>query len=244
MRTVYNYCMSETSDTVVILAGGRGTRMREMTDSLPKPMVEIGGKPVLEHLINYFESFQNFNFIICTGYKEEIIEKYFTKNNKFLNVKIISTGLDTNTGGRILQCKNLIKSKFIMTYGDGLSDININNLLDFNKHKNQIGTVSTTRPVSRFGLLETDKNDNVVKFIEKPILDSYINMGYMVFNKNVFDFIDGDEPFEKEPLKRLTLEKELNAYKHQGFFRPMDTYREYLELNELWKENNAPWKVM
>ena len=108
--------MSELSDTVVILAGGRGTRMREMTDSLPKPMVEIGGKPVLEHLINYFESFQNFNFIICTGYKKEIIEKYFTKKNKFLNVKIISTGLDTNTGGRILKCKDFIKSKFIMKF--------------------------------------------------------------------------------------------------------------------------------
>ena len=235
--------MNKSVDTVVILAGGRGTRMREMTDSLPKPMVEIGGKPVLEHLINYFESFQNFKYIICTGYKEEIIEKYFTSRNKFSNVKIISTGLDTNTGGRILQCKNLIKDKFIMTYGDGLSDIDINNLLKFNTLKNQIGTISTTRPVSRFGLVETDKNDRVTNFIEKPVLDSYINMGYMVFNKNVFNFIDGDEPFEKGPLKRLTVEKELNAYKHKGFFRPMDTYREYLELNKLWNENNAPWKV-
>ncbi len=229
--------------TVVILAGGKGTRMRELTDLLPKPMVTIGGKPVLEHLIDYFESFRSFNFVICTGYKEEIIENYFSNKKIFPNVNILQTGIETNTGGRILECKKIINGKFIMTYGDGLSDINIDNLLNFNQSKKESATISMTRPISRFGLIKTNNDNVVTSFIEKPILDSYINMGYMVLDKSVFDYIDGDEPFENKPLKRMADNTELNGFKHDGFFRPMDTYREYLELNELWDENKAPWKV-
>ena len=235
--------MKDNNMNVVILAGGKGTRMRELTDLLPKPMVTIGGKPVLEHLIDYFESFRSFNFVICTGYKEEIIEDYFSNKKKFPNVNILQTGIETNTGGRILECKKIINGKFIMTYGDGLSDINIDNLLNFNQSKKEGATISMTRPVSRFGLVKTNDDNVVTSFVEKPILDSYINMGYMVLDNSVFDYIEGDEPFENKPLIRMANNRELNGFKHDGFFRPMDTYREYLELNDLWDKNKAPWKV-
>ena len=236
--------MKDNNMNVVILAGGKGTRMRELTDLLPKPMVTIGGKPVLEHLIDYFESFRSFNFVICTGYKEEIIEDYFSNKKKFPNVNILQTGIETNTGGRILECKKIINGKFIMTYGDGLSDINIDNLLNFNQSKKESATISMTRPVSRFGLVKTNDDNVVTSFVEKPILDSYINMGYMVLDNSVFDYIEGDEPFENKPLIRMANNRELNGFKHDGFFRPMDTYREYLELNDLWDENKAPWKIL
>ena len=215
--------MKDNNMNVVILAGGKGTRMRELTDLLPKPMVTIGGKPVLEHLIDYFESFRSFNFVICTGYKEEIIEDYFSNKKKFPNVNILQTGIETSTGGRILECKKIINGKFIMTYGDGLSDINIDNLLNFNQSKKEGATISMTRPVSRFGLVKTNDDNVVTSFVEKPILDSYINMGYMVLDNSVFDYIEGDEPFENKPLIRMANNRELNGFKHDGFFRPMDT---------------------
>ena len=236
--------MKDNNMNVVILAGGKGTRMRELTDLLPKPMVTIGGKPVLEHLIDYFESFRSFNFVICTGYKEEIIEDYFSNKKKFPNVNILQTGIETNTGGRILECKKIINGKFIMTYGDGLSDINIDNLLNFNQSKKESATISMTRPVSRFGLVKTNDDNVVTSFVEKPILDSYINMGYMVFKKEIFSYINGDVIFENEPLIKLAKDKNLHAFQHEGFFRPLDTYREYIEFNNLWENGNAPWKVV
>ena len=234
--------MKNTIDTVVLLAGGKGTRMREETEFIPKPMVKIGDKPLIVHIIDYFNSFKKFNFIICTGYKEEIIFDYFSKFNK-KNIKILSTGLDTNTGGRIKQVENLINSDFIMTYGDGLSDIDIKKLIEYHISHQKIGTISTTKPKSRFGLVEFDANGLVEKFVEKPLLNSYINMGYMVFKKEIFSYIDGDEVFENRPLLKLAEDKNLHAFQHEGFFRPLDTYREFIEFNNLWKEGSAPWKV-
>lgn len=233
--------MDEDIQNVVILAGGKGTRMREHTEYIPKPMVEIGGIPILIHIINYFDYFSKFNYFICTGYKEEIIIDFIQDNN-MENVKVIPTGPETNTGGRILQTKGHFNGSFFMTYGDGLSDINIKDVMNFHKSRNEIGTISVTNPVSRFGLIETDSNNLVTKFIEKPILSSYINMGYMIFNQNVYDYIDGDEVFENNPLKKLSKDKTLNAFSHNGFFRPMDTYRESVELNEMWDNGTAPWK--
>ena len=234
--------MTNQIETVVILAGGKGTRMREETEFIPKPMVKIGNKPILAHLIDYFNSFKNFKFIICTGYKEEVIFNYFA-NQKIKNIEILSTGINSNTGGRISQTEKLIKSDFIMTYGDGLSDINLNHLLETHNKHSKTATISVTRPISRFGMVKINSDGLVNKFVEKPRLDSYVNMGYMVFNQNIFSYIKNDEVFENEPLKRLVESKDIHAYKHEGFFRPLDTYRELLEFNELWKNNKAPWKV-
>ncbi len=234
--------MSEEIKTVVILAGGKGTRMREETEFIPKPMVKIGGMPVLEHIINYFSKFKNFEFIICTGYKEEVIQNYFTED-KYQNVKILPTGLDTNTGGRIAKVKKYIQGDFIMTYGDGLADVNINKLLEFHQKHKKTATITVNKPVSRFGLVEFEKNGEVINFIEKPTLDSFVNIGYMVFTKQIFQYISEDIVFENKPLKSLAKNKEIYAYQHHGFFRPMDTYREYLELNTMWNNDKAPWRV-
>ena len=234
--------MTEEIKTVVILAGGKVTRMREETEFIPKPMVKIGGIPVLEHIINYISKFKNFEFIICTGYKEEVIQDYFS-GNKYRNVKILPTGLETNTGGRIAKVKKYIEGDFVMTYGDGLADVDINKLIEFHQQHKKTATITVNKPVSRFGLVEFEKNGEVIKFIEKPTLDSYVNIGYMVLTKKVFQYLNGNVIFENEPLKSLAKNKEIYAFTHHGFFRPMDTYREYLELNTMWDEDKAPWKV-
>tara|TARA_Y100001935_G_C17305220_1_gene511895 strand:- start:1988 stop:2689 length:702 start_codon:yes stop_codon:yes gene_type:complete len=233
--------MSAKVNTVAILAGGKGTRMREQTEFIPKPMVEIGELPILVHLINHFNKFGDFKFIICTGYKEEIIFDYF-KKNRLDNVKLLETGFETNTGGRIFQLKDLIKDDFIMTYGDGLSDVNINELINFHDVHKKTATITVTKPTSRFGLVNFDEKGKVKKFIEKPMLDSYINMGYMVLKQKVFEYLDDNVVFENEPLINLSKDEEIYAFKHKGFFRPMDTYREYLELKDMWDSGNAPWK--
>tara|TARA_B100001029_G_C15062995_1_gene460301 strand:- start:281 stop:988 length:708 start_codon:yes stop_codon:yes gene_type:complete len=234
--------MNKKIKTAVILAGGKGTRMREHPVALPKPMVEIGGKPVLIHIMDYLSSFQEFNFIICTGYKEEIIFDYFD-NVKYPNVKTLSTGDETQTGGRIKQVKEHIDSDFLMTYGDGLANVNITKLIESHNQSKKTATMTVNKPVLRFGLVNFDEKGEVESFVEKPTLDYFVNIGYMIFTPEIFDFIPGDIPFENEPLVNLAKSKQLNAYKHNGYFKPMDTYREYLELNKLWDSGKAPWKV-
>lgn len=234
--------MNENVKTAVILAGGKGTRMREHPIALPKPMVEIGGKPVLVHIMDYLNSFQKFNFIICTGYMEEVIFDYFEKNS-YPNVTILPTGEETQTGGRIKQVKEHIDSNFLMTYGDGLADVNINKLIDSHIASKKTATLTVNKPVLRFGLVNFDKEGEVESFVEKPTLDYYVNIGFMIFTPQIFDFIIKDIPFENEPLVNLARARELNAFKHGGYFKPMDTYREYLDLNDLWSSGKAPWKV-
>ena len=174
---------------VVILAGGKGTRLREETEFIPKPMVKIGELPILLHIINHFEKYGNFNFLVCTGYKEEVIFDYFEKNPKN-NLKLISTGIDTLTAGRIKKTREFIDNEFFMTYGDGLSDININNLHQFHRNHQGAATISVTRPVSRFGLIEFQSNGLVTNFVEKPLLDSFVNMGlFLVFFFLFLNFI-------------------------------------------------------
>tara|TARA_Y100000768_G_scaffold388705_1_gene386333 strand:+ start:3550 stop:4269 length:720 start_codon:yes stop_codon:yes gene_type:complete len=234
--------MNSNVETVVILAGGKGTRMRENPQTVPKPMVKIGGIPVLTHITNYFDQFGNFQYIICSGYKEEVIFDYF-ENNEMKNIKIISTGNDTQTGGRLKQVEDYIENEnFLMTYGDGLADVNIDKLLDFHKNNNKTATITVHKPEFRFGVVNFDKNDEVESFVEKPTLNHYVNIGFMVFNKEIFNYLDNDIPLETKPLVNLVEDKQLGAFKHEGFFRPMDTYREYLELNDLWEMNKAPWK--
>lgn len=225
---------------VVLLAGGKGTRMRELTDTLPKPMVEIGGIPVLDHLIEIYNSFGNYNYLICTGYKGDVIKEHYKSNSK---VTTIDTGEETNTGGRVFQVLEFLGKNFMVTYGDGLANVNISKLLQFHFHHEKIATITVTNPVSRFGLLEFDKSNlnKVTNFVEKPKLKGYINMGFFVFNKSITDFLDKNSTLELEPLKKLTKQGELHSYIHNGYFEPMDTYREYKNLNEYWENGSKPW---
>lgn len=224
---------------VVILAGGKGTRMREMTEDLPKPMVPIGGKPVLDHLINIFSKQGSFEFIICTGYLGEKISSYYENN---LNIKVVFTGDDTETGGRLYKIKNMLNDNFLLTYGDGLANVNIKKLISLHSRHNRTGTVTVTNPVSRFGLIEFDDSLKVEKFIEKPKLDGFINIGFMAFNSNIFNYLNENSILESDPLKNLSSDEELYANIHEGYFEPMDTYREYLNMNKLFQTGNAPWE--
>jgi glucose-1-phosphate cytidylyltransferase len=225
---------------VVILAGGKGTRMREMTEDLPKPMVQVGDKTVLEHLINIYRTFGDFQFFICSGYKSEKIINHF-KSNK--DVTVFDTGLETNTGGRLFKIRDYVEGNFMITYGDGLANVKIDKLIEqFYKHGN-IGTLTVTNPVSRFGLVEFDNNFQVNNFVEKPKLDGFINIGFMAFKQEFFEYLNNDSVLELQPLMELTNSSQLNAFIHKGYFEPMDTYREYLNLNKLWNTGKPPWEV-
>ena len=224
---------------VVLLSGGKGTRMRELTETIPKPMVEIGGKPVLSHLMSIFNKFKDFEFIIATGYKSEIIENYFKEET---NIKTVFTGEDTNTGGRVKKLEEVIDGDFIVTYGDGLANVNINNLIKFHNSHKKNATITVTNPISRFGLVEFDeKNKSVKKFIEKPKLEGFINIGFFVFKKEIFNYLNENSTLETAPLVELVKKNQLVAFQHDGYFEPMDTYREYLQLNEYWDSGNPPW---
>ena len=223
---------------VVLLAGGKGTRMRELTETIPKPMVKIGELPVLEHLINVFETFKNFSYLVATGYKKEFIDDHF---KDFDNVKTIFTGDETNTGGRVYKLKDNLEDVFIVTYGDGLANVNISELIKFHNSHNKIGTISVSNPISRFGLVEFD-GDNIVKqFVEKPKLEGFVNIGFMVFKKEILNYLDDESTLETSPLVNLSNDSELVAYTHDGYFEPMDTYREFIQLNKYWESGNPPW---
>ncbi len=253
----------------VILCGGLGTRLREETEFRPKPMVEIGGRPILWHIMKQYAHFGFNEFVLCLGYKGNMIKEYFLNyeamNNDFtirlgcangidyhgthkevdFKVTLAETGLETMTGGRLKRVqKYLNESTFMLTYGDGVSDINIKKLLDFHLSHGKIATVSSVRTIFRFGMIELNPDGQVVRFAEKPRMYNWMNAGFFVFNSDIFNYIDSDETqLEKEPLQRLVNENQLMSYKHEGFFYAMDTYREYQYLNELWTKNEAPWKI-
>ena len=226
---------------VVILAGGKGTRMREMTEDLPKPMVPIGGVPILDHLMDIFTKQGKYQFIICTGYLGEKIEKYY-KNDK--NVKVIFTGDETETGGRLFKIKNILDEEFLFTYGDGLANVNLSKLISFHQSHNKTGTITITNPTSRFGLIEFGNKMEVTKFIEKPKLEGFVNIGFMAFNHKIFNYLNEDSILESTPLANLAKDSELFANIHDGYFEPMDTYREYLSMNKLWDKGDAPWRTI
>ena len=252
---------------VVILAGGLGTRISEETTVKPKPMVEIGPEPILWHIMKIYST-QGFNdFIICAGYKQNMIKDYFVSylrnhidievnfrgngvkmlndHKEEWNVKIIDTGLLTMTGGRIKRIEKYInEDDFMLTYGDGLSDVNLKMLVDSHRKSGKPLTVTAVQPKGRFGVLNIDKGE-VVDFTEKPAGDGmWINGGFYVMNRNVFDYIDGDNTiWEQEPMKRLVNERKVNAYKHYGFWRPMDTMTDKRQLEEIWNSGKAPWKI-
>jgi glucose-1-phosphate cytidylyltransferase len=253
---------------VVILAGGFGTRLSEETNILPKPMVEIGGKPILWHLMKSYSSYGYNEFVILLGYKGHLIKEYFTNyfiynsdlkintslnkieiinnNNENWQITLIDTGQNTMTGGRIKRVENIINNeKFFLTYGDGLSDINFNNLLNFHNQNNKSLTISAIQPEGKFGALNIDELNNVLSFQEKPKGDgNWVNGGFFVCEPEVFKYIRGDdEIFENYPLETLTNENKVIAFKHKGFWKCMDTLRDKNILNELWANNNAKWKT-
>ena len=229
----------------VILAGGLGTRLAEYTDKIPKPMVKIGDKPILSHIMNFYQSFGFDDFIIAAGYKKNVIIDYYKGSKEFKNLKIIDTGESTMTGGRILRLKSYFEKdeNFFMTYGDGLCSINLNDLTNFHKKNGKIATVTAVHPPVRFGELEI-QGDKVTKFEEKPQASAgWINGGYFVLNSDVFDYIDNDQTlFEKEPMTRLYQKNNLNAYKHEGFWKCMDTLRDKIDLEQILKDKGAIWK--
>lgn len=252
---------------VALLAGGFGTRLAEETDNVPKPMVEIGGKPMLWHIMSTYAHYGHNDFLVACGYKGEVIKEYFHNfyihNNdyivnlqdgdtKLLNsgsidwrVGVIDTGQNTMTGGRLLRLRQLLEGeRFMVTYGDGLGSIDINALLDFHESHGRLATVTAVRPPSRFGALQIE-GDTVKQFSEKPqTQEGWINGGYFIFEPEIFDYISDDSTIlEREPMERMAAEDQLRAFRHEGFWQPMDTLREKRLLESLWQGNEAPWKV-
>ena len=254
---------------VVILAGGLGTRLSEETDMKPKPMVEIGGKPILWHIMKIFSTYNLNDFVICCGYKGFVIKEYFAnyyshhsdvtyslkdggvtyhhKNVEQWNVTIVDTGLDTATGGRLKRVSKYLEEEdtFCLTYGDGLADVQINSLIDFHHRHKKFATVTATRTPGRYGVLNINDSDKVENFQEKPTSeDNWISGGFFILNKEIFNFIDGDDTsFENDVLPNLAKKSELAAFKHSGFWQPMDTLKEKIELNKSWEAGTACWKT-
>lgn len=253
----------------VILCGGLGTRLREETEFRPKPLVEVGGRPILWHIMKLYAHHGFRDFVLCLGYRGQMIKEYFLNyeamNNDFticlgrqnrityhdehkeqdFHVTLADTGLETMTGGRVKQVEKYVDGNtFMVTYGDGVADVNIRAVVDFHRAHGRLATVTTVRPISRFGVLDVGTDGDVLSFAEKPQLDGWVSAGFFVFDGRFFDYLEGDDCFfERAPLERLAREGQLMAYRHEGFFFAMDTYREYEHLNQLWSGGDAPWKV-
>ena len=230
---------------VVILAGGYGTRISEESHLLPKPMIEIGGKPILWHIMKIYLAHKIDDFVICLGYKGEKIKEYFEQfDSKLCNVQLIDTGLDAMTGGRLKRIQGEIDDTFCVTYGDGLSDVNLNNLITFHKEKKSLATLTAIHPPERFGVLNLS-GDYVKEFHEKHTGESsWINGGFFVFEPEIFDYLQNDSTvLERAPLETLAKEQKLAAFKHNGFWHPMDTLRDKKHLEDLWASEKAPWKI-
>ncbi|MGS0765129.1 glucose-1-phosphate cytidylyltransferase [Syntrophomonas curvata] len=253
---------------VVILAGGFGTRLSEETVVKPKPMVEIGGMPILKHVMKIYSAYGFNEFIICLGYKGYVIKEYFyhyflymsdltvnlTDNSISIHdnyaepwkITMVDTGLNTLTGGRVKRIQTYVGDEpFMLTYGDGVADIDIKELLGFHYRQNKAATVTAVKPAGRFGSLLINENDQVISFIEKPVGDgAWINGGFFVLNPDFFKYLKDDRTsLEREPLEALVRAGQLAAYKHCGFWQPMDTLRDRKLLEELWHTGHAPWKV-
>lgn len=253
---------------VVILAGGLGTRISEESHLKPKPMIEVGDAPILWHIMKYYSSYGFNEFIICCGYKGYVIKEYFAdyylhrsdvtfdfaNNNEMIihnnvaepwKVTVVDTGLHTMTGGRLKRIQKYVGDQtFMMTYGDGVSDIDLDALLEFHRVHKKAAILTAIQPGGRFGVLDIDDNETVRQFSEKAKEDGgWINAGFMVLEPEVFDYIEGDDTFfEKEPLENLALDGKLAAYRHEGFWKCMDTMRDKGMLDELWNSGQAPWK--
>ena len=233
-------------DTLVILAGGLGTRLAEETKKKPKPMVEIGRKPILWHIIKHYEHYGFKNIIICAGYKGEMIKKFFKKNIfKDIKINVIDTGLNSLTARRLVKIKKLLPENFCLTYGDAVSDIDIQKLVKFHFDKNSIFTISGVIPVSKYGSIKYDRGNKIIKFMEKSdFIDNFVSGGYFVLNKKIFKFINNKKNLmlEKEPMTNIAKTGKMYIYKHYGFWQCMDTLRDKLYLEDLWKKS-LRWKI-
>lgn len=254
---------------VVILCGGLGTRLREETETRPKPMVEIGGAPILWHIMKGYGHWGFRKFVLCLGYKGHVIKQFFREFDVFgkdftmefnedggrmvhnssrpgepWEVTLAETGADTMTGGRLFRIEPYIKSDvFMATYGDGLSDINFATELQYHQAHGKVATLAAMNPRSRFGVLDLGSGDAVSRFREKPLLDDWVNGGFYAFNRRVFEYLDPNCVLEQEPIERLANDGELVGMRHQGAWHTMDTFREMQALNKLWDEGQADWKV-
>jgi glucose-1-phosphate cytidylyltransferase len=253
----------------MILCGGQGTRMREETEYRPKPLVEVGGRPILWHIMKIYSHYGFNDFVLCLGYRGNMIKEYFLQyeamNNDFtislgaqekvefhgnhleegIKITLADTGLHTMTGGRVRKAAKYIDDDtFLLTYGDGVADIDISKLLTFHRSHGRLATLTAMRPSSRYGILQLGTDGVVESFAEKPKAEGWASAGFFVLHRSVFDYLDGPNcVFEQAPLERLAHENQLVAYQHEGFFYAMDTYREYQYLNELWEKGLSPWKV-
>ena len=252
---------------VVILAGGYGSRLSEETGLKPKPMVEIGGKPIIWHIMKSY-SYYGFNeFIILCGYRGSYIKEYFTNyythlsdmtidmaNNKIefhknevepWKVTLIDTGVETMTGGRIKRIEKYVKNEtFMLTYGDGVGNVNLKELLKFHKKNNKLITITSAQPGGRFGTLSIEKNDSILSFKEKPKDSVWINAGFMVCEPGIFNYLENDSTiFEQLPLSQLAIDNEMMAFKHKGFWKPMDTLKDKNDLNNMWISGDPKWKI-
>lgn len=254
---------------VLILCGGQGTRLREETEYRPKPLVDIGGRPILWHIMKVYAHYGFREFVLCLGYRGNMIKEYFLNYEAMTNdftvslgrmhaiayqdaheeqnftVTLAETGQNTMTGGRVKRAGKYVDGNtFMVTYGDGVSDVDVDKVLAFHKAHGKLATVTSVRPLSRFGILDIGPDGAVNRFAEKPQSDGWINAGFFVFDRRVLDYLGGDDCIlEREPLERLATEGQIMAYQHTGSFYAMDTYREYLALNEIWEAGTAPWKV-
>lgn len=252
---------------VVILAGGYGTRMREETEFRPKPMAEIGGRPILWHIMKHFQAYGFREFVVCVGYRGDMIKEYFL-NYRALNgdvsvdlrtgqvqyhdehdesewrVTVTDTGAETPTGGRVQAAKRYVEDRrCIVTYGDGVANVDLNALMDHHERAGRWATVTTVQPMSRFGVLDEDAEGRVTHFREKPQVEDRVSAGYFVFEPAVFPLIDPAQPLETLPLNRLVERQQLTSFHHDGFWQPMDTYRERRILEDLWRSGEAPWRT-
>jgi glucose-1-phosphate cytidylyltransferase len=232
---------------VAILCGGRGTRLQEHTQAMPKPLVEIGGRPIVWHVIQLYAAQGFTRFLLATGYKGEMIERFAAKERwpQGVVVECHDTGLDTQTGGRIkkLEPRLAQDGTFCATYADGVADIDLASLLDFHRAHGALATMTVVRPTLQFGVTELSCDGRVSGFREKPRSDHWINGGFFCFEQAVFDYLESDSVLERAPLERLAAADELRAHRHEGFWECMDTYKDSIELNDLWASGEAPWRV-
>jgi glucose-1-phosphate cytidylyltransferase len=229
---------------VVILCGGRGTRLQERTQEIPKPLVEIGGRPILWHVIQLYARQGLTSFILCTGYKGEQIETFVEEVDwpGAIDIQTVDTGLDTPTGGRIHRIRHLLDASFHATYADGLADVDLGELQAFHAQHHALATMTVVRPELQFGVTELDGDDGLVTgFREKPRSEHWINGGFFVFEPGVLDYLDDASVLERAPLERLVGDRELRAFRHGGFWECMDTYKDAVALNDLWATGAAPW---
>jgi glucose-1-phosphate cytidylyltransferase len=232
--------------TVVILCGGAGTRLREQTQTIPKPLVEIGGRPILWHVIRIYAEQGFERFVLCTGHKGELIERFVHEDGMpdGLEISCVDTGEETPTGGRIALVSSLLdEDRFCVTYADGVADIDLAALLRFHEDHGALATMTVVQPELQFGVAELNGDGHVSGFTEKPRFEGWVNGGFFCFERGALEYIGPDSVLEREPLELLARDDQLRAFRHQGFWDCMDTYKDAVLLNDLWAEGRAPWKL-